>query len=321
MDEIRNKLWAIGGGKGGVGKSIVSIMLGTSLARQGKKVILVDADLGGSNLHTLAGIRYPLYTLADFINRQVENIEDVVMDTPVENMRLICGADDILGIANPKSTQKTRLFNHLKKLEADFIVLDLGAGASFTTMDFFLFAPNKICVLTPQITSIQNAYGFIKASLYRGLMQVFRGEPEAQEKVRLASSAIEGESIDSMDKLKEALRNLDEQFETDLNVYLESLKIKTIINMVREDRERDVGNIVKSVADNYLSLPLENFGFVPYDRIIVNSINQMGEYLKNRKDSLSSASFYDIAGNIIKNGQKPAVYESGFNVKVPASRL
>jgi len=72
--------------KGGVGKSIVSLMLGTSLARQGKKVILVDADLGGSNLHTLAGIRYPLYTLADFINRQVENIEDVVMDTPVENM-------------------------------------------------------------------------------------------------------------------------------------------------------------------------------------------------------------------------------------------
>jgi len=187
MDEIRNKLWAIGGGKGGVGKSIVSLMLGTSLARQGKKVILVDADLGGSNLHTLAGIRYPLYTLADFINRQVESIEEVVMDTPVENMQLICGADDILGIANPKSTQKTRLFNHLKKLEADFIVLDLGAGASFTTMDFFLFAPNKICVLTPQITSIQNAYGFIKASLYRGLMQVFRrwsGLPVLRLKVR-----------------------------------------------------------------------------------------------------------------------------------------
>lgn len=321
MDEIRNKLWAIGGGKGGVGKSIVSLMLGTSLARQGKKVILVDADLGGSNLHTLAGIRYPLYTLADFINRQVENIEDVVMDTPVENMRLICGADDILGIANPKSTQKTRLFNHLKKLEADFIVLDLGAGASFTTMDFFLFAPNKICVLTPQITSIQNAYGFIKASLYRGLMQVFRGEPEAKDLVKLASSAMEGESIDSMEKLKEALRDLDEQYERDLIAYLESLKIKTIINMVREDREKEVGNIVKSVADNYLSLPLENYGFVPYDRILINSINQMGEYLKNRKDSISSASFYGIAGNIIKNGQPPAIHESRFTVKVPASRL
>jgi flagellar biosynthesis protein FlhG len=321
MDEIKNKLWAIGGGKGGVGKSIVTLMLGTSLAKQGKKVILVDADLGGSNLHTLAGIRYPLYTLADFINRQVENIEDVIMDTPVENMQLICGADDILGIANPKSTQKTRLFNHLKKLKADFIVLDLGAGASFTTMDFFLFAPNRICVLTPQITSIQNAYGFIKASLYRGLMQVFRDEPQAKEMVRLASSAIAGENIDSMEKLKESLKNIDEQYERDLNAYLDSLKIKTIINMVREDREKEVGNIVKSVADNYLSLPLENYGFVPYDRVLINSINKMAEFLKNRKDSLSSVSFYEIAGSIISNGQKPSIHESGFSVKVPASRL
>lgn len=319
MDEIKNKLWAIGGGKGGVGKSVVSLMLGTSLARQGKKVILVDADLGGSNLHTLAGIRYPLYTLADFINRQVENIEDVVMDTPVENMRLICGADDILGIANPKSTQKTRLFNHLKRLEADFILLDLGAGSSFTTMDFFLFAPNKICVLTPQITSIQNAYGFIKACLYRGLMKVFRKEPEVKEMIRLANSPVEGENIDSMDRLKESLGNLDEQYERDLDAYLESLKIKTIINMVREDREREVGNIVKSVADNYLSLQLENYGFVPYDRILLKSINQMTEYLKNRSNSLSSVSFYDIAGNIIRNSQ--AITESRFGVKVSAGRV
>lgn len=321
MDEIKNKLWAIGGGKGGVGKSMVSLMLGTSLARQGKKVILVDADLGGSNLHTLAGIRYPLFTLADFINRQVESIEEVVMDTPVENMQLICGADDILGIANPKSTQKTRLFNHLKKLEADFIVLDLGAGASFTTMDFFLFAPNKICVLTPQITSIQNAYGFIKASLYRGLMQVFRKEPEAKEMVRLASSAIEGESIDSMEKLMESLRNLDAQHERDLLDYLKSLKIKTIINMVREDREKEVGNIVKSVADNYLSLPLENYGYIPYDRVLINSVNNMAGFLKNRKDSLSSVSFYELAANIIRHGQAPVQRESTFAVKVPASRL
>jgi flagellar biosynthesis protein FlhG len=321
MDEIKKKLWAIGGGKGGVGKSIVSIMLGASLARQGKKVILVDADLGGSNLHTLVGIKYPLYTLADFINRQVENIEEVVMDTPVENMQLICGADDILGIANPKNTQKNRLFNHLKNLKADYIVLDLGAGASFTTMDFFLFAPNKICVLTPQITSIQNAYGFIKASMYRGLMQVFRGEPGAQDMVRRASSAIEGENIDSIDTLKDSLKNLDEHFESDLNTYIESLKINTIVNMVRNDREKEVGNIVKSVAENYLNLPLANYGYVPYDRILVNSINHMPEFLKNRKDSMSSMSFYEIAGSIIRDSEQPSITESRFSVKVPASRL
>ncbi|MBW1720007.1 MAG: P-loop NTPase, partial [Deltaproteobacteria bacterium] len=55
MEEIKNKIWAIGGGKGGVGKSIFTLLLGDSLAQLGNKVIMVDADLGGSNLHTFAG--------------------------------------------------------------------------------------------------------------------------------------------------------------------------------------------------------------------------------------------------------------------------
>ena len=195
-------------GKGGVGKSIVSIMIGASLARQGRSVILVDADLGGSNLHTLAGIKYPLFTLADFINRKVETIEEVLMDTAVRNMRIICGADDILGIANPKYTQKIRVFNHLARLKADFIILDLGAGTSFTSMDFFLYAPNKIVVLTPQITSIQNAYGFIKASLYRKLSIEFSRNPEGLELIKRASSPGNEDSIASVKTLKEAFYTL-----------------------------------------------------------------------------------------------------------------
>src|SRR5512137_2265033 len=105
MDDVKNKMWAVGGGKGGVGKSMVTLLLGASLARLGRKVIMIDADLGGSNLHTLTGIRYPEYTLGDFIARKVETIEQLVVETPIDKLKLICGADDILGIANPKFTQ------------------------------------------------------------------------------------------------------------------------------------------------------------------------------------------------------------------------
>lgn len=300
MDELKDKLWAIGGGKGGVGKSIISIMLGSSLARKGKKVILVDADLGGSNLHTLAGIRYPLYTLADFIARRVDNIEDVMINTPVENLRLICGADDILGIANPKSTQKTRLFNNLKKLEADFILLDLGAGTSFTTIDFFLYAPNKIVVFTPQITSIQNAYGFIKSSLYRALNNAFSKDYECQDLIKSACSPSEGSQIDSIDKLKTALRERGEKYEKKLDECLSEMQLKVIVNMVREAKEREVGKIVKTVAQNYLSLSLETVGVVQYDRILSRSINNMAAFLAERRDSTVSHDFYDISNTIIK---------------------
>jgi flagellar biosynthesis protein FlhG len=305
MEEIKNKFWAIGGGKGGVGKSIVTLMLGASLARQNKKVILVDADLGGSNLHTLAGIKYPLCTLADFISRQVEKIEDVLIDTPVENMKLICGADDILGIANPKSTQKIRILNHLNRLEADFVFLDLGAGTSFTAMDFFLYAPNKIVVLTPQITSVQNAYGFIKASLYRMLNSAFRKDQKGLELIKRAASTVGGEHIDTVEKLKEAFKSLDTDQQVRLQKCLEELNVKVIVNMVRMDREKNVDNIVKTVAWNYLGLSLESLGVVQYDKILGMSINNMPEFLAKKKDSISSMNFYDIAGSIIKNYWRP----------------
>jgi flagellar biosynthesis protein FlhG len=305
MDEIKNKFWAVGGGKGGVGKSIVSLLLGSSLARQGKKVVLVDADLGGSNLHTLAGIRYPLCTLADFISRKVENIEEVLIDTPVDNLKLICGADDILGIANPKNTQKTRLFNHLKKLEADFILLDLGAGTSFTSMDFFLYAPNKIVVLTPQITSIQNAYGFIKSSFYRHLKTAFSKDYYAMELINRASTPAAENGIDSVEKLREGFKALDEELQKKLENCLDNMNIKFIVNMIRNSKERDVGNIVKTVSKNYLSLSLESLGLIQYDKILGMSINNMPEFLNKKRDSIASTSFYDIARNVIRSTPAP----------------
>ncbi|RJQ18077.1 MAG: hypothetical protein C4560_07825 [Nitrospiraceae bacterium] len=302
--EIKNKLWAIGGGKGGVGKSIVTLMLGISLARLGKKVTLVDADLGGSNLHTLAGIKYPRYTLADFINRNVESIEEVTMDTPVENVKLICGADDILGMANPKYTQKTRLFNHLKRLEADVILLDLGAGTSFTTIDFFLYAPNKIVVLTPQITSVQNAYGFIKAGVYRCLNEAFSKDDEALGLIKRGSVSVQGEPIDSIAKLYDAFKVLGEGRQERLQSCIDGLRIKLIVNMVREAREKNVSTIIKSVAKNYLSLSIDDLGTAQYDNTLYASINNMSDFLTKKRASMAGINFYDIASNIVK-GMKP----------------
>ncbi len=298
-DDLKNKMWALGGGKGGVGKSIVSLMLGTMLARKGKKVILVDADLGGSNLHTLSGIKYPLFTLADFIQRRVESIEEVIMSTPIDNLRIICGADDILGLANPKHAQKERLFNNLKKLDADLILLDLGAGTSFTTMDFFLYAPNKLVVFTPQITSIQNAYGFIKSSMYRLLARTFSKEPDCMELIKRLTNPDEKEKIDSIVILKEEFKKLDEEKYVKLINCVESLSMGLIVNMVRDRKETNVGTIVKNVTNDYLGITPEILGYVNYDRLLESSVNNMKGYLTNCIDSMAGSCFYDIAHKII----------------------
>ncbi|MCE5263495.1 MAG: P-loop NTPase [Deltaproteobacteria bacterium] len=309
MDDIRERLWAIGGGKGGCGKSIVTLMLGASLAKLGLKIVLIDADLGGSNLHILCGIRYPAWTLADFISRRVETLEEVVMETPIRNMKLICGADDILGVANPKYSQKTRLFNHIQRLDADMILLDLGAGTSFTAIDFFNYASNKIVVLTPQMTSLQNAYGFIKSSLYRSLKEAFKKEPEILELINRAALSAQGEKIDSMARLLDEVGRFGAEHRENLTACIQKMKIKVVVNMVRERKEGQVSNIIRSVARNYLGLDLEELGIVRYENILNSSINTMAEYLIGGKDTQVRGDFYDMAHRIVKNARtvRPAL--------------
>src|SRR5512138_2700293 len=171
---------SIGGGKGGIGKSLISANLGIELARRGKRVVLVDADLGGANLHTTLGVEVPKRTLSDFVERRVHRMEDVITPTGIENLGLVSGALDHLDAANPRYAQKMRLLRHVQALDVDFALLDLGAGTHSNVLDFFLVSDHGVLVLVPEPTSIENAYGFVKAAFWRrmrNVAQVYGYEP------------------------------------------------------------------------------------------------------------------------------------------------
>jgi flagellar biosynthesis protein FlhG len=270
------------------------------LTRWGKKIIIVDADLGGSNIQILAGINSPPYSLADFMEKRVENISDIALDTPVKNLRVICGADDILGMANPKSTQTTRLLNNLKSLEADIILLDLGAGTSFSTMDFFLFAPHKIVVLTPQVTSIQNAYGFIKSCLFRKLTRDFSSDSECMEIINQTINSPKKEKKNIIAWLKEDFLSLGEEYEARLSDFVDEIKIGLIVNMVSESRDVTLRRSLLDVTAQYLSLNMEYMGFIEEDKRLINAINNMAEFIKDNTEAMTEMGFYDLANRVIK---------------------
>ena len=151
------EIWAIGGGKGGVGKSFVAGNLGILLAQRGFRVILADLDLGGANLHTWLGVNTPEQGVSEFVDRQVEQIHELLIPTSIPQLRLISGARDGVEIANLKHTQKMRFLMALKRLDTDFIIMDLGAGTAYNTIDFFLLAEKQLMVVIPEPTSIENA--------------------------------------------------------------------------------------------------------------------------------------------------------------------
>lgn len=165
---------SIASGKGGVGKSVVAANLSVLLAQHGKRVVLVDLDTGGADSHVLFGLLHPTLTLTDFLNHGVERLADIAQPLAIHpNLRIIPGTGDTLATANMPYSQKKRLIRQCQELEADVIVVDIGAGCSYHTLDFFLMADYHVAVATPDPTSVLDLYRFIKLAAIRRVLSLF----------------------------------------------------------------------------------------------------------------------------------------------------
>jgi flagellar biosynthesis protein FlhG len=295
LDQSKVKLWSVGGGKGGVGKSVVTLGLGVCLAELGKKVILMDGDLGGANLHTLLGLRYPEITLEDFLLRRASRLEDTIIPTQIENISLISGADDILGSANPTYSQKLRLVKQIEELEADFVLLDLGAGTSFNTLDLFNHSPGKIAVLTGQVTSLQNVYGFIKSALFRKLSREFAGDVETTTLIYQMGSKEGGGNIQSIQDLITHFASTGAERLARLTRVLNEFQMYLVVNMVKSDQDLRSVQIIKSVCADFLSVEPQMLGHLPFDPAVEIAINQMSPQALYKKQSQAGSALKQMA--------------------------
>ncbi|MGQ9687672.1 MAG: P-loop NTPase [Desulfobaccales bacterium] len=291
----RLKLWSVGGGKGGVGKSIVTLGLGVCLAELGKKIILIDGDLGGANLHTLLGVRFPEVTLEDFLLRRVSRLEDTVIPTQIDNISFISGADDILGAANPTYSQKLRLVQQIQELSADFILLDLGAGTSFNTLDLFNHSPGKIAVLTGMVTSLQNVYGFIKSALFWKLSREFAGDQETAAIIYQMGGKEGGGNLQYIKDLAEHLEVTSQERFARFSRVLTEFQLYLVVNMVRTDQDLKAVQIIKSVCADFLSLQPQMLGHLPFDPGVEIAINQMSPQALFHKKSKAGAALKQMA--------------------------
>ena len=165
-------IWPIGGGKGGSGKSFLASSLGRLLAGLGKKTLLIDLDLGAANLHTMVDVPYPEKCFSDFIRKNIPSGRHC-SGNALPNLFLISGAHDTLDIANLPYDKKIKTLRAIAKLKYEYILLDLGAGTSFNTLDFFLTSRNGIFITTPEPTSIENVYRLIRAIYFRRIRHYF----------------------------------------------------------------------------------------------------------------------------------------------------
>lgn len=156
------RLIAITSGKGGVGKSNLAVNLAIQLQKQGKKVLIFDADLGLANVEVMFGA-IPKYNLGDLIYRGM-NIQDIITPGPL-GIGFISGGSGIMGMNNLTKGQISYLVHNLAQLDsmADIVIVDTGAGIADSVMEFVLACPEILLVTTPEPSSLTDSYSLLKA--------------------------------------------------------------------------------------------------------------------------------------------------------------
>lgn len=271
-DGFAAKILPFGGGKGGIGKSFLATAVGTLLARRGARVLIVDMDLGGANLHAWLGMQ-PAgdMDLGAFLRRGGPELEKLIQQAPTEGLHVIQGAVSHLGAPNLKFALKQKMLQHLRRLPYEWILLDLGAGSAYNTLDFFLLGTRGMLVVNPEKTSVENAYRFLRAALLRAVRQAgsHHGFLEALREIEARSDAVR-----SVPDLIHELRDAHPMAERIVRATVRQLRTSLVLNQVWDSSELRLANQMKLAVNRHLGLPMTFLGPVRHDEAVMRALRR-----------------------------------------------
>lgn len=298
----QRQIWAVGGGKGGVGKSLISSSIAYTIARLGFPVIAIDLDLGGANLHTVLGQQPPQKCLSDFLSNPNLSLLDCMVETPYPNLKLIAGAKDDLKITQLDDEKKYRLMHEIQYISGYFVVLDLGAGINQYTLDFFNLADTGIVTVLPEPTSIENAYRFLKAAYYHRLHQ----NPKFESIHKLIEAAMTPNNtfgIQSPSDLLNEVSFQNKELAVELKAAIKEFRPKLILNQSRSQTDIDVGFSMKSVAKKYFGIDFDYLGYLEYEPNVWQSVRRMKPILAEYPNSRIALHMERICNYLIRQAR------------------
>jgi flagellar biosynthesis protein FlhG len=260
--------------------------------------VVVDADLGGANLHTALGVLSPERTMADFIHRRIDRIEDAIVPTGIENLGLISGAHDFLTASNLNYQQKSRLLSRIAAVDADFILLDIGAGLSFNIVDFFLLAHTGLLVVIPEPSSVENAYRFLKMSFFRNLRLAVKQE-EVRRYIDEAMDSKNTRGIKSPVELLDAVERLDSEAGRILRDKAARFRPALVVNQLRLPEDGRLGPSITSVCRKHLGLQMDFLGSVGYEDSVWRANRRRQPFLLLFPNSAAAFTIDALAGRLL----------------------
>ncbi len=289
----------VASGKGGVGKSLFAANLAIALGKAHKTVVLADLDLGASNLHLVLGVQGKKDGIGTFLTKSSE-FKDIVLETGYDNLKFIPGDSEIPGFAALKIYQRNALVKELLKLDADFLILDLGAGTHLGILDFFLMSPNGIIITSPSVTATLDAYIFLKNSVFRMMCTSFpvrskggiffenlKNDAKSMQRLYIPSLTDEVNKIDPKNT---------EKFLKKFNRF----KPRIVMNMIDDPKDAEKAVKIRRSAKEYLNIDIEHLGVIYKDSIQDTALASRLPVIIYKPQAMISQAIYRIADKILQ---------------------
>ncbi len=285
---------AVGGGKGGIGKSVICTNLAAGMALGGQKVILVDTDFGASNLHALLGIGNPDHGFQDFFNDDIIDPKTLLLDTGISNLKFVSGAGDNPGSANIDTESIGTIISLIRNMEADTILIDLGPGINYNVIDFFNISTQGVVLTTPEMTSIMKTFSFIRSALFRKISLTFQVYPEIQKMVDHSNPGnvnIEAYTTGLLrSKFKEEFPDYSEQLDTLISEFNPGL----VVNRVRNRKDLIAGDNLLKLVKKFLEIDVTYLGYIIESDRVRDSVDEMIPFLIKDPQSKPSENLRQI---------------------------
>ena len=288
LESNAKKIFAVAGGKGGVGKTVISAALGVALAEKGYRTVVIDADFGGANLHQAFGILMPPVSIRDFVRNYENDLNDLLLDTAIPNLFLLAGCSGTLGLGSIKYSIKQKVLRQLQYVDADYIILDLGAGTAFDQLDFFNYADFGLVVITPEPLAIQDGYNFIKLCLYRKLFRTFRFSPEVNNLLKELFAVPDIDAAKIFAKVKHFIQTLDDFSAERWKTVVNAVKPTIVSNMVECEQDLIECSAIQIAAKDILNIGIQHKCCIRYDDELRRAVKMMRPDLLLPQDGIAA---------------------------------
>ena len=268
-------VWAIAGGKGGVGRSLLVANMGIQMARLGKKVAVADLDFEGANLHTYLGIGAPSKSLEKLVaNHGEPSLAGLLLDTSVSGLKLLSGS-----LRPLPQDQRGRILEKFSKqaptLGVDLLLVDCGSGRGGEVLELFQRADGGILVATPEPASVESLFLFMESFLEKALQGDLSADD--REKLDIARCLDEGSS-EGLSSFRSGLERLRAEGETALVERvlktLDPIRLRLILNQVRGEADAEIAPMLQSGLEKYFGLELTSLGCVEYDLSVLQAVQK-----------------------------------------------